>query len=214
PQAKPELIESAGQLSPFLEALASGDPTPGGGSASALAGSLAGALASMFCNVTVGKKKYQNVAAELSGIQEHAQQLQAHLQELIVEDSQAFNTVLAAFKLPKATEEEKTLRSAAIQQAFKGATETPLDVMKNALGILKLSETLVEKGNPNVISDLACAVHLANAAIAGAELNVKINLGSIEDAEFTAQIETELLRIQQEAKDIAESVLRKVNETL
>ncbi len=214
PQAKPELSESAGHLSPFLEALASGDPTPGGGSASALAGALAGALASMICNVTVGKKKYQDVAAELNSIQKQAQQIQNRLQELIVEDSQAYNAVLAAFKLPKTTEEEKTLRSAAIQQAFKGATETPLEVIKNALEILKLTETLVEKGNPNAISDLACAVHLANAAIAGAELNVKINLGSIKDAEFTAQIETELLRIQQEAKNIAENVLRKVNAKL
>ena len=205
------LHSSTEQLSPFLDILASGNPTPGGGSASAVAGALAGALTSMICHVTVGKKKYQDVAEELSGIQGQAHHIRIRLQQLIVEDSQAFNAVIAAFTLPKATEEEKNTRSAAIQEAFKGAIVPPFDVMRNALKILKLAEALVEKSNPNAITDLACAVHLAKAAIAGAELNVKINLSSIKDAEFTTQRGTELQLIQQEAKELMESVLEQVN---
>ena len=213
-QGKPDLSESTEQLSSFLEALASGDPTPGGGSASALAGALAGALASMICNVTVGKKKFQDVAGELGEVQVQARRIQTRLQELIVEDSQDFNAVMAAFKLPKVTEEEKALRSAAIQEAFKGASKTPLEVMRNTLEILKLTETLVEKGNPNAITDLGCAVHLAHAAIAGAELNVRSNLGSINDTDFAARMKIELQRIRQTAKELMESVLEQVDAKL
>ncbi|PIE32095.1 glutamate formimidoyltransferase [candidate division KSB3 bacterium] len=214
PQEKTDLREKVEQLSPFLKALDSDDPTPGGGSAAALSGALAGALAGMLCNVTVGKKKYQDVAEELSVIRNRAQEIRLRLQELIVEDSQAFDAVMAAFKLPKTTDEEKNLRSTAIQNAFKRATESPLDIMQNALEILKVTATLVEKGNPNAMTDLACAVHMANAAIAGAALNVKINLNSIKDAEFATQIENDVLRIQQEARDMTTTVLGQVEAKL
>ena len=199
--------EVSGTLLDFSETLASGDPTPGGGSASALAGTLAGALARMVCNLTVGKKKYQNVAEELNAVQEQARQLQNRLYELVAKDSQAYNIVLSAFKLPKQKEEEKATRAAAIQDALKIAAGTPLEIMKNALDVLALTEILAEKGNPNAITDLGCAVHLANAAIAGAELNVRINLGSIADHEFTKRIGVEIAQIQRVAKELSQEVL-------
>jgi glutamate formiminotransferase/formiminotetrahydrofolate cyclodeaminase len=191
----------------FLEAFASGNPTPGGGSASALAGTLAGALTRMVCNLTVGKKKYQDVAAELNAVQEQARQLQNRLRELIAEDSQAYNTVLSAFRLPRETDEEKATRKTAIQDALKIAASTPLEVMRNALEVLKLTKILAEKGNPNAITDLGCAVHLANAAIAGSELNVRINLGSIVDYEFTKRMEAEIVQIRKAAKKLSQEVL-------
>ncbi len=212
PQEKFEFPEDAEQLTPFFDALASGDPTPGGGSALALSGALAAALATMVCAVTVRKKKYQHVSPELNNIQEHAQDILTRLQQLVVEDSHAFKAVISAAKLPKADEKEKNVRDVAIQQACKGASETPLAVMRNALEILKLSETLVETGNPAAITDLASAVHLAKAAIAGAELNVKMNLKSINDTAFNVRMQTELQRIRKQAELIADTVLRNVDE--
>jgi len=191
----------------FPEAFASGNPTPGGGSASALAGTLAGALARMVCNLTIGKKKYQDVAAEVSAVQEQARQLQNRLGALIEEDSQAYSTVLSAFRLPKKTDEEKATRKTAIQDALKIAAGTPLETMKNALEVLKLTKILAEKANPNAITDLGCAIHLANAAIAGAELNVRINLGSITDHEFTKRVEAEIAQIRKAAKEFSQQVL-------
>jgi glutamate formiminotransferase/formiminotetrahydrofolate cyclodeaminase len=191
----------------FLEAFASRNPTPGGGSASALAGTLAGALVRMVCNLTVGKKKYQDVAAQLNAVQEQARQLQNRLRELIAEDSQAYNTVLSAFRLPREIDEEKAARKTAIQDALKIAASTPLEVMRNALEVLKLTKTLAEKGNPNAITDLGCAVHLANAAIAGSELNVRINLGSIVDHEFTKRMEAEIVQIRKATKKLSQEVL-------
>ena len=108
---------------------------------------------------------------------------------------------------PKQKEEEKATRAAAIQDALKIAAGTPLEIMKNALDVLALTEILAEKGNPNAITDLGCAVHLANAAIAGAELNVRINLGSIADHEFTKRIGVEIAQIQRVAKELSQEVL-------
>jgi glutamate formiminotransferase/formiminotetrahydrofolate cyclodeaminase len=194
-------------LTEFLEGLASGTPTPGGGSASALAGALAAALAQMVCHLTLSKKKYQEVATEIGDVQTQARQLQQRLEQLISEDSQAYNAVLSAFQLPKTSEKEKARRSAAIQDALKLAATTPLNVMKNALKVIELAAPLVQKGNPNAITDAGCAIHLANAAIAGAALNVRINLGAITDREFTEHLATELTHIQEAAQEYAQGML-------
>ncbi len=192
----------------LLSALASDEPAPGGGSASAMAGAMAGALAAMVCKLTVGKKKYQDAAAELQEIQEKAQHVQQRLNELIVEDGQAYQNVVTAFRLPKSTNDEKATRRQAIQAAFKEAATTPLETMKSALHVLKLTQTLAEKGNPNAITDSGCAVHLAKAAIEGAALNVRINLSSIKDKEFTAELELEVATIQRTAETLVQDVLK------
>jgi formiminotetrahydrofolate cyclodeaminase len=164
----------------------------------------------MGCNLTVGKKKYQNVAVELTGVREKAQQLQKRLYELVAEDSHAYANVMTAFELPKTTDEEKTKRGVAIQDALKCAVNTPLEAMKNALEVLKLTKLPAEKGNPNTITDIGCAVHLAKAAIAGTALNVRINLSSINDSEFTTQTAKEILQIQQTGDEISRKVLELV----
>ncbi len=194
-------------LAGFLANLASADPTPGGGSVSALAGALAAALARMMCHLTIGKKKYQSVARELEAIQIHAHQIQEQLGSLISEDSQAYNAVLAAFTLPNATEEEKNHRTETIQKALKAAAHTPLEVMKHALRILGLIEPLAAKGNPNAITDVGCAIHLAHAAIAGAALNVRINLASITDLTFIRDVEAEMTHILRTAQELEQQVL-------
>jgi len=206
--------QASERLEDFLAMLASAEPAPGGGSASALAGSLAGALATMVCNLTVSKPKYQAVAAELTPVRAQAQQLQQRLYALIAEDTQAYQQVVSAYKLPKASESEKAARAAAIQAALKIAAQTPLEVMRQALEVLKLTVPLVEKGNPNAITDLGCAMHLANAAIAGAELNVQVNLRSITDEAFTTRAIAEVTHIRNMAHTLTQQVLASVDTTL
>lgn len=195
----PDFVETS--VAEFLETLASESPTPGGGSASALAGALAGALTRMVCHLTTGKPKFHDVAAELGAVQERAQRVQKRLEHLIAADSQAYNAVLAAFKLPKAGAADTAQRRTAIQDALSMAATIPLKIMKNALIVMELAETLVQKGNPNAITDAGCAVHLAHAAIAGAALNVRVNLASITNQEFVNHTAAEVIRIQQTAKD-------------
>lgn len=194
----------------FLTSLASGSATPGGGSASALAGALAGALATMVCNLTLGKKKYQEVCGEITQVREQAQQLQAQLQNLVAEDSKAFTQVMDAYALPKSTDDEKTSRKEAIQTALKAAVAAPLQVMRHALDVIKLTKPLAERGNLNAITDVGCAVHLASAALAGAALNVRINLSSIKDQTFTDRIDAETRQIQRTADEYTTMILNTV----
>ena len=195
----------------FLEDLASDSPAPGGGSASALAGALAAALATMVCHLTLGKKKFAEVAEEIEVIRSKAQHTQTRLQKLMAEDTFAFNAVMDAYKLPKTTAAEQATRQEAIQRALQKAAETPLEVMQQALEVITLAETLVEKGNPKAITDIGCAVHLAKAAIEGAALNVKINLGSIADADFTRRFALEAEQIRHTADTLVCRVLEQVS---
>lgn len=195
----------------FLEDLASDSPAPGGGSASALAGALAAALATMVCNLTLGKKKFAEVADEIRVIRAKAQQAQIRLQHLMAEDTLAFNAVMDAYKLPRTRVEEQAKRQEAIQRALQRAAETPLEVMRQALEIIKFAETLEQKGNPSAMTDAGCAVHLAKAAIEGAALNVKINLGSITDADFTRRLAQEVEQIRQIADTLAGQILEKIS---
>ncbi|MBD3306727.1 glutamate formimidoyltransferase [candidate division KSB3 bacterium] len=198
----------------FLHDLASAAPAPGGGSASAMAGALAAALTTMVCHLTVGKPTYQDVADELADVREQAQQLQRRLTELITEDSRAYEAVMAAFKRPKATDADKARRRDAIQQALQQAATTPLDTMRQALEVLKLAALVAEKGNPNAITDAGCAVHLAQAAIGGAALNVNINLRSIRDPDVIHDIDTELAHIQTTAETLAQQAFAIIASTM
>lgn len=173
---------------PFINALASEAPAPGGGSASALAAAMAAALNTMVCNLTVGKKKFKEVEAEAKDYLAMCHAFTAELNGYIQTDAEAFNAVSAAFALPKDSAAEKEARSAAIQTALKGAAEVPLDVMRKAYETLMLSEKIARIGNPNALSDIGVAALMAAAGIRGAKLNVDINLASIKDEEFTASV--------------------------
>lgn len=167
------LVETAGQ-----------EPVPGGGSISALNGSIAAALAEMVANLTIGKKKYVEVEAEMQTIATEAAAIQKELVLDIDRDSDAYNKVFAAFKLPKETEEEKAVRSTQIQEMTKYAASVPMEVARRVHSLLPLIEAVVAKGNQNAITDGCVAMMCARTAIIGALLNVRINLTSIKDEDF------------------------------
>ncbi|KGL48780.1 methenyltetrahydrofolate cyclohydrolase [Porphyromonas gulae] len=168
----------------FLAETAGQEPVPGGGSISALNGSIAAALAEMVANLTIGKKKYAEVEAEMQTIATEAAAIQKELVLDIDRDSDAYNKVFAAFKLPKETDEEKAVRSAQIQEMTKYAASVPMEVARRVHSLLPLIEAVVAKGNQNAITDGCVAMMCARTAIIGALLNVRINLTSIKDEDF------------------------------
>ncbi len=167
----------------FMDAVAANAPTPGGGSVAALAGALAGALTAMVGRVTVGKRRYADVHAEVSDTIVAAEKLRATLTARIDEDAAAFEAVMAAFKLPKKTAEEKAKRGESIEAATIIAAEVPLSTARDALAVMELAQVMAEKGNPNAVTDAATAAWMAMAAIQSASLNVRVNAVSIKAEE-------------------------------
>ena len=170
------------RLNRFLDDLASGAPTPGGGGVAAAIGAMGAALVSMVANFTAGRAKFAEMDAEARAVLERSEGLRGRLVDLIETDIDAFTAVSAAYKLPRDTDERKAERTAAIQVALIVATEAPLEVMAAARRTLDLCQRIAEFGNPTVISDAGVAALAANAALLGADLNVEINLKSIKDA--------------------------------
>ena len=171
-------------LAAFLDELASSSPAPGGGSVAALAGALGSALTAMVCNLTIGKKKYAAVEGEMKKILAQAEKMRGLFTALIDEDTRAFNKVMEAFSLPKDTEPQKALRSAAIREATKEATNVPLEVMKHCIDALALTQQVAASGNVNSVSDAGVSAYMLHAAVEAAALNVRINLNNLNDSEF------------------------------
>ncbi|WP_227764734.1 cyclodeaminase/cyclohydrolase family protein [Zhaonella formicivorans] len=184
----------------FLAELASESPAPGGGSVSALAAANAAALCEMVCNLTLGKEKYQEVAEEFSRIKSTAAELQARLRRSIDLDTEAFNQVMVAFKLPKGTEEEKAIRSQAIQDAYCQAIDVPFSVVEACVEILKLIPEIAAKGNQNALSDAGVAANIALAGMEGAILNVRINLPYLKDETLKQKLYSKLEGLREEGK--------------
>ena len=201
-------------LKGFIDQVASSSPAPGGGSVSAACGALAGALSSMVCRLTIGKKKFKEVTDELKGVLEKAEEIKKQMEEFIVKDAESFDRVMDAMKLPKYTDEEKEKRNLAIQEATKGAISVPLQVMEKGLQALKLSQIVVEKGNPNMISDAGVSALTAKTALEGAYLNVRINLNSIEDQDFTTSTREKADALRKEASLLAQEIERRVDQKL
>ena len=177
-------------LTQFAEVLASKEPTPGGGCASALSGALAAALVAMVARTTAGSKKFADRAEQMDQIAAEADRLRGELLALVDEDARAFDQVMAAFRMPKDAPEQQAARSQAIQQAYRAAVEPPLRVCTRSLRVLELAAQVAERGNPNAASDAGVGALLAGTAVEGAALNVQINLGAIKDEAFrTAQAE-------------------------
>ena len=170
----------------FLAALASGEPTPGGGSAAALAGALGAALAAMVARLTVGRKRYGDVQAPMQALIPQAEQLRSRLTQLVDEDAAAFDEVRAAYQLPKETAEQQASRNAAIQAALQTASRTPLETLAACLDTLRLLEQVATLGNLNAVTDAAVGGLLAWAGLQGAALNVRVNLTGIDDPDFVA----------------------------
>jgi len=168
----------------FLDALAARESTPGGGGAAALTGSHAAALLSMVINFTLGNKKYADVAAAMEKYLQQSEALRTELLTLADQDVAAFDAVSACYGMPRSTAEEKAARTAALQQALKGAAEVPFTAAERALAVLRLVEPVGRQGNTNVVSDAGVALHLAQAAIRSALINVNINLKFIKDEAY------------------------------
>jgi methenyltetrahydrofolate cyclohydrolase len=198
----------------FLDALASQDSTPGGGSAAAILGAMGAALVSMVCNLTVGKKNYAAVESDMQVLLKQAEQSRQKLIALIQSDVEAFNKVMAAYGLSKNTDQEKASRTAAIQAALKQATQATLDCASISREVMRLAETAAEKGNINVVSDAGVAVLAAHAALKAAALNVYVNVSNIKDQEFNreklAALETSLAGTDAFAERIYELVEKKL----
>jgi formiminotetrahydrofolate cyclodeaminase len=176
----------------FLDDLASKTPTPGGGSAAAIMGAMGAALVSMICNLTIGKKKYESVDDKMQAVLHKAEKLREQLTGMIATDVDVFDQVMAAYGLPKNTDEEKNQRSASIQSALKAATDVPLSCARACAEVIALSREVAEKGNLNLVSDAGVAVLAAQAALKSAALNVYINVGGIKDEDFAQQRRDEL----------------------
>jgi formiminotetrahydrofolate cyclodeaminase len=170
----------------FLTELKSDSPAPGGGSAAALVGAIGAALGIMVGNLTVSSAKYEAVHAECRTISLDLEERLARLEKYIDEDTEAFIKVMKAYKLPKGTDEEKMMRSKAIQESLKIASMLPFAVAKTCLEVLELAGKMLFVGNANAASDAAVAGRMAQAAMWSAIYNVRINLGSIKDADFVA----------------------------
>jgi len=201
-------------VSQFLDELASNSPAPGGGSVAALAGAAGAALASMVCNLTIGKKKYADVQDEMKASVEKIELLRRELTQLIDKDTEAFNAVMAAFGLPKGTEQEMATRSEVIQEATKAATLVPLSVMRTCEKALLHTRTVAQKGNKNSASDAGVAALMLQAGCAGAALNVRINLGGLNDASFVQQIAQQSTEIARNVESTTREVMAEVEKSL
>lgn len=205
-------------LEDFANELASNSPAPGGGSVAALSSTLGAALSGMVFNLTIGKKAYMEYDDEIKkkideGLTE-AVKLKDEFLALMDEDTDAFNEVMAAFKLPKETEEQKSERSNRIQDAYKGATLVPLKVAEKTIRIFELLKIAVQYGNVNAVSDAGVGALIALAGLEGAILNVRINIPSIKDADFVTKVSEKCSELLKNGTVEKENILKIVNTKL
>ena len=198
------------KITEYLERAAAGTAVPGGGSVAALNAALAAGLTEMVANLTIGKKGYEAVAEEMNDIAGKSTELREKLTAAIDRDAEAYSEVMAAFKLPKATDQEKGLRKPAIQKAFKHAALVPLEVAKHAVKVIDLAGRAVDSGNKNAVTDGLVAAMNARTAALAALYNVKINLSSIEDDEFVKKLTREINDLEQQAKSKEQKILANV----
>ena len=192
----------------FLDELASGAPVPGGGSVSALAGSLAAGLVTMVCDLTLGKKKYADVEEEIQAIRQQAEKIRARLQNLLDGDVAAYGDLSAAYKLPRETEEDKAKRSEAVQAATIVATRVPLEIAEAAAQTVALADPAAVKGNMWAVSDAGIAALLGEVAVHSALMNVKINLGSLKDEAFAAEVRERMDKVTSGLAERREAILK------
>ncbi len=198
----------------FANETASESPAPGGGSISAYMGALGASLATMVANLSSHKPGWDERWEEFSNWAVKGQAIKDELLELVDEDTNAFNKIMAAFGLPKKTDEEKAARSAAIQEATKYATEVPFHTMKAAFKAFEVVRAMAEIGNPNSVTDAGVGALCARSAVMGAHLNVKINAASLKDEAFKAQILKEAAEIEATALVQEAEILQIVNKVI
>lgn len=202
----------------FLGEIDSPSPAPGGGSASALAGAIGCCLARMVGHLTMGKKKYEALGDEAKSTFLSAmvqmETLKQQLTSAVDRDTEAFNQVMRAFRMPKGTNEEKALRDQKIQEATLEAIHSPEDMANKAMNGLRLMDTVLRYGNGNTLSDIGVAVLLLSSAVEGAILNIKINLPGLADRDLA---ERYALHIGKQLKDMTvlkESLMTEIHDRL
>ena len=198
------------KVTEFIDLLASDAPAPGGGSAAALEGAIGAALTAMVCGLTKGKKKfaeYNDLAVEA---EVKALALKDRFVDVMDRDTEAFNVVSAAFGMPKATDEEKAARSAAIQKGLEGCTATPFEMMEIALETLELTDSILGKSNDSAASDLGVSALSLRAAVQGAWLNVLINIGSLKNKELAEDYRAKGEAILAKALPLADKIYNEV----
>jgi formiminotetrahydrofolate cyclodeaminase len=178
-------------VSDILAAFRSSDPTPGGGSASALAGAIGASLLAMVAALPKSRAATEEDTQRLMAARDRCTGLAAELEALIDRDSEAYDRVVAAYRKPKATDEDKAARSAAIQSAMREAIATPLAVMRACATAAEQGVVVAGLGNPSASSDVQVGLELLGAGLRGAKLNVEINLGSVKDADHVARVKNE-----------------------
>ena len=183
-------------LQQFIDKVISNDPVPGGGSVSALNGALAASLSAMVANLTVGRKKYVEVNDLMQELTARLETAARRLLADVDRDSEAYDRVFSAFKLPKDTDEQKAVRSEAIQRETKYAAQVPMEVARAVHDILPHIATVAQRGNSNAVTDACVAMMCARTAVLGALLNVKINLSSIKDEAFVKAMAEEAARLE------------------
>lgn len=191
-------------ITTFMQELASSAPTPGGGGAAALMGATGAALVAMVANLTIGKKGYEEVSAEMQSQLEEAMALKLRFMAMMNEDVVAFNGLMSAYGLPKETDEQKAVRSQTIQQALKDATEAPMHCARACAQGIRLAMRSAKTGNKNVISDAGVAVLALIASLRSAALNVDINAPSIKDRVYADAVVSELNTIMSECLPLGE----------
>jgi len=183
----------------LLAAFRSSDPTPGGGSASALGGAIGASLLAMVAGLPKPRIRTPEEDQQLVAARTRCTTISDRLAALMDRDSAAYDGVVAAFRLPKNSEDEKATRSVRIQEALRAATEAPLEVMRACLEAIQLAETVAAFGNTNAASDVQVGLELLGAGLRGAGMNVAINLTSLKDQADVAAMKKEMQALEREA---------------
>jgi formiminotetrahydrofolate cyclodeaminase len=201
-------------LNEYLDAVSSKNPTPGGGSVSAVVAANAAAMVSMVANLTLGKKAYEGVQADAVSILSTIDKIISVIKVLTEKDILAFQSLMDAWRLPSATEDEKSIKKEAMENAAKNASLVPLDLCRTCLNILKQTLRLAPIGSKSAISDVGVGVYLAEAALKAAMLSVDINIQIIGDDAFKANIKAEKARLLVEADEFKLLALAEVKKRL
>ena len=194
----------------FLDNLSSESPAPGGGAVAALGAALGSSLTSMVANLTIGKKKYQDVQGEMEKILLESNDITNCFLNLMDLDAQGFLKYMDALKLPKDTPEDEAIRSAEIQKGAKGAAEIPMEIAKTALKMMELAKKAAFLGNKNTITDAGVAALLGESMISAAVINAKINLSVIHDNDFVINMREECRQVELQAHYLKNEIMDKV----
>lgn len=198
----------------FLEVLSSKEPVPGGGGASALAGALGNALGQMVANLTIGKKKYADVEAEIKELLERMQKLQAAFVMLADRDAQVFAPLAQCYSLPSLTEEEKAYKEKVMEERLLDASFVPLEIMEHAVAMLGILEILGDKGSRLAVSDVGVGVQFIRASLLGAVMNVYINTKSMKNREKAEELNARAGQLIEEGTAWADRIYAKVLDQL